>query len=142
MAHLIAYAHRSHVKLFSTEPAKHAFQATLALHQTSRGPRPKRFVVFDNGKEHLEKPAEVIAVLRQYQVTVAERQRVTSAEQKVCSDLRAMLEAYQIPYVRKEVCGFCIGKGGYKPLNANFVRYDGGQICTSCAQSELRRELP
>jgi helicase len=141
MAHLIAYPYRSHVKLFSTEPAQRALRATLTLQTTSRGPRPKQFVVFKGGKEHLVRPAEVIEVLRQHQVTLAERERACSAEQKMNSDLRAMLEAYQIPYERQVVCGFCIGKGEYKPFNANFVRHDGGQICTACGQSELRREL-
>ena len=141
MAHLIAYAHRSNVKLFSTEPAQHALEATLTLQETSRGPRLKRYVVVKGGKEHLARPADAVEILRQHNVTLAERERATSAEQKVCCDLMALFEAYQIPYEREVVCGFCIGKGEYKPVNANFVRHDGGQICTQCAQSELRREL-
>jgi len=141
MAHLIAKARRSNVRLFSAEPAQCTLDATLTLSDTSKGPRPKRFMVIQGGKELPKRPAEVIGILRQHNVTLAERDRSTLGEQKVFEDLIAFFEAYQISYDRVRVCGFCIGKRRYKPINANFVRHDGERICMDCAQTELRREL-
>jgi putative ATP-dependent RNA helicase len=141
MPHLIAHAQRSNIRLFSAEPAQYALDATLTLGDTSKGPRPKKFMVIHGGKELPKRPAEVVGVLRQHNVTLAERDRATPREQKVFRDLIELFEAYQISYDRVHVCGFCIGKRRYKPANANFVSYEGERICMDCAQTELRREL-
>ncbi|MGZ7206431.1 MAG: DUF5814 domain-containing protein [Halobacteriota archaeon] len=141
MPHLIAHAQRSNIRLFSAEPAQCVFDATLTLGETSKGPRPKRFLVIQGGKELPKRPAEVVGVLRQHNVTLAERDHSTPREQKAFQDLIALFEAYQISYDRVHVCGFCIGKRRYKPVNANFVRHEGERICMDCAQTELRREL-
>jgi helicase len=141
MPHLIAHAQRSNIRLFSAEPAQCVLDATLTLGETSKGPRPKRFMVVQGGKELPKRPAEVVEVLRQHNVTLAERDHSTPREQKAFQDLIALFEAYQISYDRVHVCGFCIGKRRYKPVNANFVRHEGGRICMDCAQTELRREL-
>jgi len=141
MPHLIAHAQRSNIRLFSAEPAQCALDATLTLGDTSKGPRPKRFMVVQGGKELPKRPAEVLGVLRQHNVTLAERDHSTPREQKAFQDLIALFEAYQISYDRVHVCGFCIGKRRYKPVNPNFVRHEGGRICMDCAQTELRREL-
>ncbi|MGZ5521196.1 MAG: DEAD/DEAH box helicase, partial [Halobacteriota archaeon] len=141
MPHLIAHAQRSNIRLFSAEPAQCVLDATLTLGETSKGPRPKRFMVVQGGKEVPKRPAEVVGVLRQHNVTLAERDHSTPREQKAFQDLIALFEAYQISYDRVHVCGFCIGKRRYKPANANFVRHEGGRICMDCAQTELRREL-
>ena len=98
-------------------------------------------MVIQGGKELPKRPAEVVGVLRQHNVTLAERDHSTPREQKAFQDLIALFEAYQISYDRVHVCGFCIGKRRYKPVNANFVRHEGERICMDCAQTELRREL-
>ncbi|MCJ7638440.1 MAG: DEAD/DEAH box helicase, partial [Euryarchaeota archaeon] len=113
----------------------------MTLGETSKGPRPKRFMVIQGGKELPKRPAEVVGILRQHNVTLAERDHSTPREQKAFQDLIALFEAYQISYDRVHVCGFCIGKRRYKPVNANFVRHEGERICMDCAQTELRREL-
>ncbi|HEX7515155.1 MAG TPA: DUF5814 domain-containing protein [archaeon] len=141
MPHLIAHAQRSNITLFSAEPVQFVLDATLTLGDTSKGPRPKRFMVIQGGKELPKRPAEVLEVLRQHNVTLAERDHSTPREQKAFKDLVALFEAYQISYDRVHVCGFCIGKRRYKPVNANFVRHEGERICMDCAQTELRREL-
>jgi len=141
MPHLIAHAQRSNIRLFSAEPAQFVLDATLTLGDTSKGPRPKRFMVISGGKELPKRPAEVLELLRLHNVTLAERDHSTAREQKAFQDLIALFEAYQISYDRVHVCGFCIGKRRYKPVNANFVRHEGERICMDCAQTELRREL-
>jgi len=141
MAHLIAHAQRSSVKVFSITPGQCDLDATLTLRSTNKGPRPKRFVEIRAGKEHLRRPADVFEVLRLHDVTLAERQDAAPDDQKLCQDLVELFNAYQIPYDRVRVCGFCIGKHRYKPVDANFVRHHGALICMECAQSELRREL-
>ncbi|MGA3198983.1 MAG: DUF5814 domain-containing protein [Halobacteriota archaeon] len=141
MAHLIAHAQRSNVKVFSTQPAQCDLDATLTLGPTPKGPRPKRFVEIRGGKVHLRRPAEVFEVLRQHNITLAERQGAAPEHQKVFQDLVELFKAYQIPYDRVRVCGFCIGKHRFRPVDANFVRHHGELICMECAQSELRREL-
>src|SRR5674476_624998 len=141
MPHLIAHAQRSNIRLFSAEPAQFVLDATLTLGDTSKGPRPKRFMVISGGKELSKRPAGVLELLRLHNVTLAERDHSTAREQKAFQDLIALFEAYQISYDRVHVCGFCIGKRRYKPVNANFVSHEGGRICMDCAQTELRREL-
>ena len=77
MAHLVAQAQRSNVRLFSAEPAQCTLDATLTLSDTSKGPRPKRFTIIQSGKEVPKRPAEVVGILRQHDVTLAERDRST-----------------------------------------------------------------
>jgi len=141
MAQLIANAQRSHVQLFSAEYAERALDATLTLSDTPKGPRPKRFLVAKAGKERHKRPGEVIELLRQHDVTLAEREQSTSREQKVFRDLVELLKAYQISYSTVRVCGFCIGRKQYKPISASFVHYHKDLICMECARAELRREL-
>jgi len=141
MAHLIAHAQRSNIKVFSTQPAQCDLDATLTLGPTPKGPRPKRFVEIRGGKVHLRRPADVFEVLRQHDITLAEREGAASEHQRVFQDLVELFKAYQIPYDRVRVCGFCIGKHRFKPVDANFVRHHDELICMECAQSELRREL-
>src|SRR5664280_1939731 len=141
MPHLIAHAQRSNIRLFSAEPAQFVLDATLTLGDTSKGPRPKRFMVISGGKELSKRPAGVLELLRLHNVTLAERDHSTAREQKFFQELIAFFESYLISYDRVHVCGFCIGKRRYKPVNANFVRHEGGRICMDCAQTELRREL-
>lgn len=93
MPHLIAHAQRSNIRLFSAEPAQCVLDATLTLGETSKGPRPKRFMVIQGGKELPKRPAEVVGVLRQHNVTLAERDHSTPREQKAFQDLIALFEA-------------------------------------------------
>jgi helicase len=141
MAHLIVYAQRSSLRFFSAQPAQCDLEATLTLRATQKGPRPKRFVEVRQGKEHLRRPADVFEVLRQHTITVAERKDAAPTDQEMYRDLSVLLDDYQIPYDRARVCGFCIGKHRYKPVNANFVRHQGELICMECAQEELQKEL-
>ncbi len=141
MAHLIAHPQRANIKLFSVEQ-HNSVDATLTLGDTPKGPRPKRLLIKERGKERHKRPAEVVELLRQHDVTVVERDQSTAAEQKVLNDLVALFKAFQIPYEQVRVCGFCIGNRQYKPTNErNFVRYHGELICIECARTELGREL-
>ncbi|HYA33057.1 MAG TPA: DUF5814 domain-containing protein [Candidatus Bathyarchaeia archaeon] len=141
MSHLIAHAQRSSVKFFSTKPTQHDFGATLTLHSTQKGLRPKRFVENRGGKEHLRRPADAIDMLRKHDVTLAERQDAAPAEHQLVEDVADLFKAYQIPFDRVRVCGFCIGKRRYKPVDINFIRHQGSFICMECAKEELRKEL-
>ncbi|MDD1721608.1 MAG: DUF5814 domain-containing protein [Euryarchaeota archaeon] len=141
MAHIIAHPQRANIKLFSVE-RHNPLDATLTLGDTPKGPRPKRLLMTQGGKERHKRPAEVVELLRQHDVTLVEREQSTAAEQKVSNDLIALFAAFQIPYEQVRVCGFCIGNKQYKPTNErNFVRYHGELICMECARTELHREL-
>ena len=93
MAHLIAHAQRSSVKVFSTQPAQCDLDATLTLGPTPKGPRPKRFVEIRGGKVHLRRPADVFEVLRQHNITLAERQGAAPEHQRVFQDLVELFKA-------------------------------------------------
>ncbi|MGZ4901924.1 MAG: DUF5814 domain-containing protein [Halobacteriota archaeon] len=141
MAHIIAHPQRANIKLFSVE-SHNPVDATLTLSDTPKGPRPKRLLMKQGGREHHRRPAEVVELFRRHDVTLVEREQSTAAEQKVLHDLIALFRAYQIPYEQVRVCGFCIGNKQYKPTNErNFVRYHGELICMECARVELHREL-
>jgi len=138
----VLHIQRSSVKLFSIEREKLVSEATLTLGDTSRGSRPKKFLVHQGAKVIHKKPAEAIDLLKSSQtIILAKITRSSTAETKVEKDLIEVLKAYQLTYKNIEVCRLCVGQNKFEPIDGNFIRYHDELICISCAKQELQREL-
>ncbi len=138
----VLHIQRSSVKLVSIEREKLVSEATLTLGDTSRGSRPKKFLLHQGTKVIHKKPTEAVDLLRSSQtIILAKTLRPSTAEIKVEKDLIEVLKAYQLMYESIEVCRFCVGQNKFEPVDGNSIRYRDELICISCAKQELQREL-
>ena len=114
------------------------FRAVLEVKQTDAGPRPGRFRIKHGSGEDLRDPDEFVELARRAEHIRISEQTSTSGR----TELRALLDGYQLEATVVRTCRYCAGKGRYSPLtSATAIDADGEHICPDCAKRELEREL-
>ncbi|WP_135806030.1 DEAD/DEAH box helicase [Halorussus marinus] len=114
------------------------FRAKLELKQTDAGPRPGKLRVQRGSSEELRDPDQFVEIARR-----ADRIRIS--EQTPSSsrtELREMLDGYQLDAKVVRTCRLCASSGRYSPITSE-TAIDAGEeyICPDCAKEELEREL-
>ena len=114
------------------------FRARLELGETDAGPRPRRFAVKTGSSEEPRQPDEFVELARR-----AERIRISEQTPRAMRRaLTAMLEGYQLEATAVRTCRICAEAGRYGPITAETaVSHGDDDICLSCAERELEREL-
>jgi len=114
------------------------FRAKLELKQTDAGPRPAKLRVQRGSSEELRDPDQFVEIARR-----ADRIRISEqTPESGRSELREMLDGYQLDAKVVRTCRLCASAGRYSPITSD-TAVDAGEeyICPDCAKEELEREL-
>ncbi len=116
----------------------HVFRARLELKETSAGPRPGRFRIKRDSTEEPRDPDEFVEIAR-----LADRIHISEqTTRRGRTELREMLDGYQLEGTVVRTCRYCASKGRYSPLTEDTaIAADDETICPDCARAELDREL-
>jgi len=114
------------------------FHGRLELKETDAGPRPARLRVTDGTSEELHSPDEFVELARR-----AERIRISEqTSRQGRSELRAMLDGYQLDAKVVRTCRYCADGGRYSPITSETaIETETEHICPDCAREELDRQL-
>ncbi|WP_132059059.1 DEAD/DEAH box helicase [Halorussus amylolyticus] len=114
------------------------FRAKLELKETNAGPRPARFRVKRGSSEEPRSPEQFVEIARR-----ADRIRISQQTSEAGrTELREMLDGYQLGAKVVRTCRLCASAGHYSPITSE-TAIDSGEefICPDCAKEELEREL-
>ncbi len=114
------------------------FHGVLDVKETSAGPRPGRFRTKRGTTEEPRNPDEFIELARS-----ATRIRISQqTSQRGRTELKTLLDGYQLDAEVVRTCRLCANKGQYAPITSETaIKTDREHICPDCALAELEREL-
>jgi helicase len=114
------------------------FRAVLELKETDAGPRPAKFRVKRGSSEEPRSPDQFVEIARRAdRIRISEQTRPEGR-----SEVKAMLDGYQLEAVVVRTCRYCAGEGRYSPITDDTaIKSDRDYICQDCAVRELEREL-
>ncbi|MFB6114001.1 MAG: DEAD/DEAH box helicase [Halodesulfurarchaeum sp.] len=114
------------------------FRAVLELKETTAGPRPGRFRLTSDSSEEPRPPDEFVEIARR-----AERIHISQqTTDRGRTELREMLDGYQLEAQVVRTCRFCANRSRYSPITEETAIKTGEEyICRHCAIRELEREL-
>lgn len=125
-------------RIVGDRDGKPVVRGVLEVVERDPGPRPGRFRVEDGSNEEPRPPEEFVELARR-----AEAIRISEqTEPHRRTEIRELLEAYQLKATVVRTCRFCASAGRYGPITAETaVRAGDEEICPRCAKGELQREL-
>jgi helicase len=114
------------------------FHGVLELKQTDAGPRPRRLRIKDGTSEDLRSPDQFVELARR-----ASRIRISEqSSTRARTELREMLDGYQLSAKVVRTCRYCASSGRYSPITSDTaIAADDEFICPDCAREELDRNL-
>ncbi|MCL7413428.1 MAG: DUF5814 domain-containing protein [ANME-2 cluster archaeon] len=114
-----------------------SLKGILSLKHSSKGPRPFKFRVVEDGEDNVMAPSEAIDLLRIADLILVSGHGDETSEK----DFLMMLEGYHLTHERVEVCRTCLSDGRFSPVDRGSIRYRGEFMCENCGLSELHREI-
>jgi len=125
-------------RVVATKSGSRVFHGLLDVKETSAGPRPGRFRTKRGTSEEPRDPDAFVELARS-----ASRIRISQQTSKRGrTELRALLDGYQLRAEVVRTCRFCANEGQYSPITGETaIKTDREHICPDCALAELEREL-
>ncbi len=114
-----------------------SLKGILELKHSSKGPRPFKFRVVEDGTDKIMAPSEAVDLLRMADLILVSGHGDEASEK----DFLMMLEGYHLTHERVEVCRTCLSDGRFTPVDKGSIRYRGEFLCENCGLSELHREI-
>lgn len=114
-----------------------SLKGILSLKHSSKGPRPFKFRIVEDGEDKVMAPSEAIDMLRVADLILVSGYGDETSEK----DFLMMLEGYHLTHERVTVCRTCLSDGRFMPVDKGSIRYRGEFICENCGLSELHREI-
>ncbi|WP_117593371.1 DEAD/DEAH box helicase [Haloprofundus halophilus] len=129
---------RDDYTVVATRDGERLFRGRLGLKETNAGPRPGKFRIVDGSDEVPRSPDQFVELARR-----ASRIRISQqTSQHGRSELREMLDGYQLDALVVRTCRFCADGGRYSPITEETaIKTEREYICPDCAIRELEREL-
>ena len=117
---------------------KQIFTGVLELKETNAGPRPARLRIVDGTSEQRRSPDQFVELARR-----ANRIRISEqTSSRGRTELREMLDGYQLEAKVVRTCRLCADAGNYSPITSETaIETETEQICPDCAREQLDREL-
>ncbi|MCK4938499.1 MAG: DEAD/DEAH box helicase [Methanosarcinales archaeon] len=114
-----------------------SIKGILELKHSSKGPRPFKFRVVEDGTDKIMAPSEAVDLLRMADLILVPGHGDEASEK----DFLMMLGGYHLTHERVKVCRTCLSDGRFTPVDKGSIRYRGEFLCENCGLSELHREI-